>query len=537
MRRLKDKNEDVANIANFRTAFGQFSKGKQNRKRIQNFMKDLDDNLEVLMEEYAYETWESGGYRAKTIHEKKERVLGKAPIKDHVIEAAVILPYEKDLYDYLYWRCPAVRPGMGTNALLRMIRNDLFNHSQKEMYYFLSMDAHHYFPRMDHQILKDKLQKKIKPGKLLRFLFKVIDSYPQGVPLGIKVAQIFGQLYLAEFDRKVVGFFNVYKDKEKLKYWCSRYVEHKIITARTKDDFKELCKGVEYLSAMFYDYAKEGVRYYSRFVDNMIIIHPDKSFLYVLKEIMIMILERDYHVTMNKDYAVNPTYTGIRIAGYVFYHDRVLLSKSNKQNLARHVMSLWKQGFSEEDIRIKQASRFGFAKHANTTHLIKSLGMEKTLGKIIRRRRGMVPFQGMNIEQKLPFSKVVTKIGEERKKILLIDTKIQASKIQKKDVRIMLPNSGGELDSMEQQEADKCLAIRFKRILKVETFGGEETYVCEKKKDANGYPMKEDAEFYSFTGSKVLIDQAEQDFTIEDLPCPTVIQEQEKHGKKFYKFE
>ena len=292
-----------------------------------------------------------------------------------------------------------------------------------------------------------------------------------------------------------------------------------------------------WLEQRFREFAKVGLTHYLRFVDNIIISHEDKSFLYVLKEIILMVLERDYHITINDDYAVRPTYEGIRICGYVFYHEKVLLGKTNKQNLARHVHKLFKKGFTEEQVRIAQASRFGFAKHANTTHLIKSLGMNKTLGKIIKRRRGSVPFAGMNIDQKVNISKVITRIGEEKKLILLLDTKVMDSKIQKKDVRVMVNNSDGGTDSIDQQEAEKCLAIRYKRILKVEEYGGEESYICEKRRDEFGNPLREDAEFYSYTGSKVLIDQAEEDFTIEDLPCPTVIQEIEKKGKKFYKFE
>ena len=65
----------------------------------------------------------------------------------------------------------------------------------------------------------------------------------------------------------------------------------------------------------------------------------------------------------------------------------------------------------------------------------------------------------------------------------------------------------------------------------------EENYDFEKTKDKDGIPMLEDAEFYSFTGSKVLIDQAVNDFSVEDLPSPTVIQQFEgKQGQKFFKF-
>ena len=44
-------------------------------------------------------------------------------------------------------------------------------------------------------------------------------------------------------------------------------------------------------------------------------------------------------------------------------------------------------------------------------------------------------------------------------------------------------------------------------------------------------------EYYSYTGSKVLIEQAQTEFSKEDLPAPTVIQiAVNKRNKKFYKF-
>lgn len=56
-------------------------------------------------------------------------------------------------------------------------------------------------------------------------------------------------------------------------------------------------------------------------------------------------------------------------------------------------------------------------------------------------------------------------------------------------------------------------------------------------KDKQGNPTLIDAEFYTFTGSKILIDQATNDFTKEDLPSPTVIQQiKGKTGQTFFKF-
>ena len=52
-----------------------------------------------------------------------------------------------------------------------------------------------------------------------------------------------------------------------------------------------------------------------------------------------------------------------------------------------------------------------------------------------------------------------------------------------------------------------------------------------------GQPTERDAEYYAFTGSKIMIDQALNDFTREDLPVPTVIQQfRGKDGKDYTKF-
>lgn len=92
---------------------------------------------------------------------------------------------------------------------------------------------------------------------------------------------------------------------------------------------------------------------------------------------------------------------------------------------------------------------------------------------------------------------------------------------------------------IKKEVPSKVLAIRFKKILKTFTNLGreEETYVFQKKSDSEGRATECDAEFYAFTGSKIMIDQALHDFGPEDLPAPTVImQEKGKDGKFYTKF-
>ena len=411
MRRIRDSRENET-MDNARKAFDNYSYQKHSRDYVQAFESDLLHNLEEIVGQIADESWIPGGYIEKVIFDRKLRKLAKAPIKDHVLESATILPYEKAIYDYSTWRAPAVKPGMGTHGMFRFLRNEMYAWAQEDMAYYVHIDAHHYFPLMDHVILKQELLYLVKPGKLLTFFYKVVDSYLQGAPLGIKVAQLFGQIYLARFDRLAMKFFDIGKNLEALAYWTQRYVTDRICTARTHEDYRDLCLGPGHLARKFQRYVEEGVPFYFRFVDNILFRHADKTALHIILELAIMHLSRDWHVTVNKDYNVRPCWMGIRLAGYVFYHDHVEVSKRNKQGLARRVHQLRRQGLDEEDIRIKVSSQLGFVKHADCIHLLKKIGMEKTLGKIIKKRRVRPPFQGMNPDQKVPFSSVVNKCKE-----------------------------------------------------------------------------------------------------------------------------
>lgn len=122
---------------------------------------------------------------------------------------------------------------------------------------------------------------------------------------------------------------------------------------------------------------------------------------------------------------------------------------------------------------------------------------------------------------------------------MLLDYKVVKSKIEKEKVTTKVKNGDGVVQDVVSEQAKDALTIRFKIILKTYTDQdtGEEVYVCVKKKDAEGHDTNIDAEYYAFTGSKILIDQAENDFTHDDLPCPTVIQQfVTNKGQTFLKF-
>lgn len=411
MRRIRDRRENET-LENAQEAFERYAYQKHNRWNISRYEQNLDENTKKVQREIIEETFVPQGYQEKWIYDKKPRKLAKAPVYDHHSEAAHILPYEKQVYDRISWKAPAVRPGLGTHAMMRFLRNDLYRSSQLEVYYYIQLDIHHYFPRMNHGLLHLKVDNTFKEGKLRRFVHRVIDSYHCGAPLGIKLAQLFGMLFLADFDRLAEKFFLIREDPEKMNYWTSRYISEWVMTASTPDEMKILGRGSQYLAARFERFARSGLPHYYRFVDNIVIMHEDKAFLRIVRDIVIMILTRDYLCVLNTDYNVRPTWMGIRLCGYIYFHDRLFVGKRNKKELARRIHNLRKAGRKQEEIRIKLASLLGFVKHSDCINLLIELGMEKSLGKIIQNRRIRPPFTGMKPNQKVNFSTIVNRENE-----------------------------------------------------------------------------------------------------------------------------
>ena len=548
MRRIKQNGENES-IENAWEAFERFADQKHKRWNVMRYEQDIDLHVHEVVCDIVNDTFSPSGYTEKWIFDKKPRKLAKAPVYDHHTEAAAMLPYEKAVYDHISWRSPAVRPGLGTHALLRFVRNDLFANEQVEVCYYFVLDVHHYFPLMDHFFLKRKIDNKFKKGKFRNFIHRVIDSFPHGAPLGIKMAQLFGMLYLADFDRLVERCFDILDNPEKMEYWTSHYIAEWCVTARSPDEMAMLARGSQFMARRFKLFVEEGILHYYRFVDNILVIHEDKVFLRCIRDLTIMVLTRDYRAEINGDFQVRPVWMGIRLCGYNFLHERVAVSKRNKQEVARRAHKLQKLGFSEEQIRIKLASNLGYIKHADSINLLKKIGMENSLGKIIKHRRVKPPFEGMSPEQKVPFSTLVVKIDDKNgggveatsKKIYLLDYTVTDSKIDREIVTVMERDARGIEQEIKKEVPSKVLAIRFKKILKTFTNTGrngeEETYVFQKKLDKEGRATDSDAEFYAFTGSRIMIDQATRDFGPADLPAPTVImQEKGKDGKYYTKF-
>ena len=200
MKRLGNISQEVETLQNFREAFFDFSRHKKSRLSVQAFEAEFEANLQALLNAYTHQTWHTSDYEAKLIEQPKRRIVNKLPVGDHVIQHAAMHTSEDKLRAKIPYNSPAGTKGRGTHFFYKIIKQDIFTSPQQETFYCLPMDIHHYFQNVEHNLLKREYRLYIKDRKLLAFIDEVVDSYANGIVLGVKLTQLLGQLFLARFD-------------------------------------------------------------------------------------------------------------------------------------------------------------------------------------------------------------------------------------------------------------------------------------------------------------------------------------------------
>ena len=95
----------------------------------------------------------------------------------------------------------ASRKDMGMRKGLELYQKYRHYFSSKyQHYYILKCDISKFFASIDHDILKKKLQARIKDPKALKIVFDVIDSDSAGLSIGNMTSQVLAIFYLNDLD-------------------------------------------------------------------------------------------------------------------------------------------------------------------------------------------------------------------------------------------------------------------------------------------------------------------------------------------------
>lgn len=337
-RRFTARIEDVADFRTLWRCYRQVRRGKRGKAEVQAFERNLEFELTTLRRELLAGTYRPGPMRSFVVFEPKRRPIYCLPFRDRVVQYALYETVFKPAFGKVFlddnMACQLGK-GMhrGLDRLSVFFRECYHRYGLQA--WILKADIRKYFQSIDPVVLKTVLRRHIKGRKVLALLDLLIDHGAQangGVPIGNLTSQHFGLIYLNEMDHMV-------RDR-----W--------------------------------------GLRWYVRYMDDFVLLHPSKGELKRILQDLERYLEHERHLQLNSKTQIFPFRQGVDFLGFHTYclpGGRVIrkLRRKSKDNMRRRLKrlkALYHAGHVDEGkIRQHIAGWLGHAKHGNTYALRKRI--------------------------------------------------------------------------------------------------------------------------------------------------------------------
>lgn len=289
-----------------------------------------------LLEEIANKTYEVGEYKEFKIYEPKERIIYAPTFKDKVVQIWLsnILKYEyrfkyfiKDSYGSIDAR--------GTHKCAEKIQENMkiAQATLGTQARILKLDVKQFFYSIDREILKEIYKKQIADQNILWLLNKIIDSADQidekGLPLGNTISQLSANVYMNELDQFI---------KRTLR-----------------------------------------VKYYVRYMDDMILILENTERAREVKDQVEKYLNQKLHLELNQDKSkIFPIKQGVNAIGYKIYPTHKKLRNRSKKKFKQIVKELNKDIAKTTYLTLEQYQHYesrlnswmGHAGHASSHNFI-----------------------------------------------------------------------------------------------------------------------------------------------------------------------
>lgn len=328
--------KEIFTFQNLYLAHKKARKSKRHKKDVILFEIDLSNNLYELYKQLNGYTYQISGYHKFLIFEPKEREIQALEYKDRVVQHCLCDNYLMPLLERrLIFDNGACRKGKGTDFSRNRIKGflrDYFKHHGHTGYY-LKCDIKKYFNSISHSHLKNILNKEISQKDIKELLFSIIDSYEYkpgyGIPMGNQTSQCFALLYLDKIDRVI---------KEKFQ-----------------------------------------IKYYSRYMDDLILIYPSKDYLIEVLKYLDDNLRESFELEFNNKTKIGRIENGITYLGARFYltSTKKVIMKIDNNKRTNLITKINKKNRNKKNI----GSYLGYLKKFNEYKMVRNLFNLKKINK------------------------------------------------------------------------------------------------------------------------------------------------------------
>ena len=305
-------------------AWKEFVIGKRSKRDVQEFSRNLIDNILSLHESLVNMTYRHGGYHSFYINDPKRRHIHKACVKDRLLHHAIyrlLYPFFEKIFIHDSYSC---RLNKGVYKAIDKFDNFVLKLSKNNTrtVYILKCDIKKFFDSIDHQVLLNIIDKYIPDKNIIWLLDNVIDSYHNekqkkvGLPLGNLTSQLFANVYMNVFDQ---------------------WVKHKL-----------------------------KAKHYIRYADDFVFFGTDTNQLYSLVEPVRTFFFDELNLTLHPEKITQKSfYSGIDFLGWIHFPHYKKLRKKTKIRMFRRLFA----SSTEETFQ----SYLGLLSHGNTWKIEKDL--------------------------------------------------------------------------------------------------------------------------------------------------------------------
>lgn len=241
---------------------------------------------------------------------------------DRIVDHCIIDNTEDYLYKLYITQTYACIKGRGIHKCL----NDLTRYLHKDKRgtrYCLKIDIRHYYDSIDHAVLKRIMARYFGDTRLLALQYKIIDSVEGDTGLGIGrlPSQHWANLYLTPFDHRV----------------------------------KEVWR----------------VRYYLRYMDDMVFLHRSKAYLHALLDEIRQYLKDELKLEIKPNWQIFPVDArSIDFVGYKSNHYNTLARKSILYRYWRKLRKVQNQHnlFETNELWQTLSAHNGWLQHCTPQH-------------------------------------------------------------------------------------------------------------------------------------------------------------------------
>lgn len=239
MKRIGNIYQKICKISNIILAIEKASLGKRNHKYVKEVLSNREFYAEQVQKILLNRSYEPTKPIKKTIQDnssgKVRKIYKPNFFPDQIIHWSLMLQLEPILMKGMYaYNCGSV-PERGTSYAQKAVRKWMDN-DPKHTKYCLKLDITKFYPSIDNDILKSLFRKKIKDKRCLWLIDEIVDGN-KGQPIGFYTSQWFANFYLEGLDHFI-------KQKLGVKYYV-RYVDDLVMFGSNKKRLHKVKKEIE----------------------------------------------------------------------------------------------------------------------------------------------------------------------------------------------------------------------------------------------------------------------------------------------------